>query len=262
MSLLFYDGFDHIDDPYDLVKWDDSYSASAITYGAGYGSDAGWGVRIENSSAFYMQKNLAANKTVLIVGGRYKFDALNNSYEFLAFLDSAVFQCELRVLTTGAIAVYRGAAQIGVSDAALISVDTWYHIAVKVTFNNTTGSVVVKLDNVEKINETGDTCAGANEYANQVRLYANGDHVYIDDFYICDNAGSIRNDFLGDVAIKTLYMTSDGTYSDLTPSTGSDNYAMVDDAQLAGTTDYNESGTIGHKDSRGMCLVCKSVAPF
>lgn len=250
MTLLFSDGFGHIDDPYDLVKWDSYYGASAITYGAGYGSDSGWGVRIENSSAFYMQKNMDANKTTLIVGGRFLFDSLNSSYEFISFLDDATFQCELRALTTGALAVYRGATQIGVSSAALISTSTWYFIEIKVVFNNTTGSVEVKLDGVTKINETSiDTCAGANEYANQVRVYSNGDRVYVDDFYICDTAGTKNNNFLGDITIKALYPVADGTYSDFTPSTGSDNYAMVDEAQLASDTDHNESSTLGHKDT-------------
>jgi len=255
MTHLFGDGFEHVDDGFELLKWDEYYSASAITYAAGYGVNSTWGMRIENSSPYYLGKNLAANESTIIIGARFKLDALNSSNEIINFFDDSTAQCEVRIKSDGAIAVYRGSTEIAVSASSLISIDTWFYLEVKIVFNNTTGSVIAKLNGTERINQTSiDTCAGANEYINKIRLYSNDDHVYVDDLYICNISGSDNNDFYGDISIVALYPTSDGTYTDFTPSTGSDHYALVDESQLVGDTDHNESSTIGHKDSYGMTV--------
>jgi len=78
-----------------------------------------------------------------------------------------------------------------------------------------------------------------------------GASTYIDDFYICDQTGSTNNDFLGDVRVDTLLPNGEGTHLDFTPSTGTTHYQLVDEA-APNTTDYNESGTAGQRDSYAM----------
>lgn len=253
MTHLFGDGFGHVDDSYELLKWDEYFSDAAITYGAGYGVGSTWGARLEAVSVYYIGKNLAAGESTIIFGARFKLDILSSSNEIISFIDDATPQCEVRIKSDGSIAVYRSSTEIAVSATSLVSIDTWFYLEVKIVFNNTTGSVVAKLNGTERINQTGlDTCVSANEYITKIRLYSNGDHVYVDDLYICNTSGSVNNDFYGDISIATLYPTSDGTYTNFTPSTGSDHYALVDDPQLVSDTDHNESSTIGHKDSYGM----------
>lgn len=254
MTFLFGDSFNTVDDAYEEMRWDDMLSAAGVAYASGYGSDGDWGMRLSASTIYYIQKNLSSSETTLIVGGRYKLASLSSTSEFLSFYDSSTLQCELRAMADGSLAFYRGTStQIGVSDTGLVSADTWYFIEAKVTFDNTTGSVEIKLDGVTKINESPvDTVSSANEQVTNIRLYSNGGLTYADDFYICNTSGTECNNFLGDIKIKPYYAASDGTYTQFTPSSGSDHYAMVDDDPLADANTYNESSTVGHRDSCGL----------
>ncbi len=260
MALIFCDGFDHVDDGYELLKWDAYASASSVDYASTHGVGDTWGCRLGTSGLAYILKNLPASYSTLIVGCRFKFLSLSSTNQVFTFGDNGTSQVEMLVFSDGSIHFYRGGStDIASSATGIISIETWYYIEFKIVFNNTTGSIVCKVDGVEKINQTSiDTVASANESANQVYIYANGNYVYPDDFYVCDTSGSLNNDFLGDVSIKTLYPTSDGTYSQFTPSTGSDHYALVDDPQLVADTDHNESSTVGHKDSYGVTTYSES----
>jgi hypothetical protein len=77
---------------------------------------------------------------------------------------------------------------------------------------------------------------------------------YYDDFYVCDTSGSApRNTFLGPVTkVETLYPQTDGvaagSNAGLTPSTGTDHGALVDETP-PNQTDYNSSATVGAKDT-------------
>lgn len=65
---------------------------------------------------------------------------------------------------------------------------------------------------------------------------------YFDDVLITRSSTPV-----GDVHIQYLKPIAD-THSDFTPSTGTDNYAMVDDAVPDNYTTYNESTTVGAYD--------------
>jgi hypothetical protein len=73
---------------------------------------------------------------------------------------------------------------------------------------------------------------------------------YIDDLYILTTSGSANTTFWGDVHIEARFPTSDATYSQWTPSTGTDHYALVDET-TPNTTDYVSSLTPGQKDTYG-----------
>ncbi len=66
-----------------------------------------------------------------------------------------------------------------------------------------------------------------------------------DDIYFGDTV-------LGDPHVDALAPTSDGTYTDWTPDTGSIHYSRVNEAQLDDNHSYvHDAGTAGHKDSYG-----------
>lgn len=71
-----------------------------------------------------------------------------------------------------------------------------------------------------------------------------------DDIYALDGTGgSPLDDFLGDVYVQTLYPRADGDYTDWTPLTGSDHFAMVDEHQIDGDGSYVYDTNVGDKDS-------------
>ncbi len=52
----------------------------------------------------------------------------------------------------------------------------------------------------------------------------------------------------------TLLPTSDGNYTQWTPSTGTTHYTLVDETTCNGTTDYVSETTVGERDSYGISL--------
>ena len=66
-----------------------------------------------------------------------------------------------------------------------------------------------------------------------------GNSMNLDDLHILDTTGDSGDNFLGDGRMIALRPTSDVT-SDWTPSTGSDNFALVDETPLD-ESDYNEA---------------------
>lgn len=255
MALLFCDGFDHVDDGYELLKWDYVYNAAYVTYATTYGRDGGWGMVISASAFLTLQKNLSASPSTIIVGFAskiiYQYDT-----RFFAINDGSDLQIQLWFdNSTGALKVYRDTTYLGITPPGSFNASTWHYIELKVVFSNTVGSVEIKIDGTTQLTLTDiDTSHSGNEQCTGIQLLgqANNPWTFFDDLYICDTTGTVNNDFLGDITITTLYPTSDGNSSDFTPSTGTDHYALVDEAQLVGDTDHNESSTVGHKDLYGV----------
>lgn len=253
MALLGYNGFDHVDDGFELLRWDAYSSDSNIEYASTHGYGGGWGIRLFTTATTYLQKNLGTTKSTFILGAYYKIGTLSDSNEFLSFNDGATNQVEIRARVDGSIAVYRDTTLIAQSALGLISANTWFNLGIKITFSQTVGQVTVKLGETVIINTAAnlDTCNTANEYIDSFRLWSNGGDVFIDHLYWADTSGSGITDITQGLRITTLYPIANGVSAQFTPSAGS-NYQTVDEAQLVGTTDYNDSTTIGHIDTFDM----------
>ena len=52
----------------------------------------------------------------------------------------------------------------------------------------------------------------------------------------------------------SILPSSEGTYLQWTPSTGTTHYTLVDESTCNGTTDYNSTNTVGNRDSYGVNL--------
>ncbi|MNF87332.1 hypothetical protein D3C84_697970 [compost metagenome] len=78
----------------------------------------------------------------------------------------------------------------------------------------------------------------------------NTNNKYFDDLYLrtSSSATAEAGGFLGDIKVKPYLPNGDGTYSALTPSTGTTHYTLVDEA-TPNTTDYVSSSTALQKDS-------------
>jgi hypothetical protein len=250
MTLLFCDGFGHIEDGYELAKWDYTDNAGYMYYESGTGRDGGYGFRM--TIGYVLQKTFS-DLTTIVIGSAVKFTDLNSTRAFLTLYDNSSIQVYLLISSNGTISVYRyNGNLLASSSAGVIQSDTWQYIEFKTTIDNSSGIAIVKVNGVEVINESSlDTQYSASANVNMVQLLNNaGGSTYFDDFYICDTSGTKNNDFLGDINITTLYPNADGTYSQFTPSSGSDHYALVDEAQLTDDdADYTESATAGNKET-------------
>lgn len=139
---------------------------------------------------------------------------------------------------------------------AALSADTWHHIEICCDVKDSGGTFKVWLDGTLVINVSGDTLYAANATATGVNyLYfgfgysASGFTSYLDDVIVWDETGGSFNTAgpLGEHRIWTLSPEGDHA-CDFTPSTGSNRYAVVDDATLD-AADYNSSIIPGSIDT-------------
>lgn len=177
--------------------------------------------------------------------------------------DASFVQIGLSLSTAGKLRVWRGrqlganagGTQLGSDSTNTISSNTWYYFELVVTFHGSAGSVEVYV-NGSKAGwidlSAQDTTNTANAYANAFGFGGRSgsfDDDY-DDVYVVSGSGGTHTTRLGDVRARSVVASAgDGAVAQFTPSSGSDNGAMVDDTVPNGDTDYNESSSVGDVDT-------------
>lgn len=153
----------------------------------------------------------------------------------------------------GSLTAYRGGTLIGTATGTLTT-GVGYYVEVKAVLNDTTGSVVIRVNgtNVLNLTNTDTKNAGTGAVYDTVRFGGRASasqNLLIDDAYILNGAGSAYNDFLGDVTVETIRPDGNGNSSQFTGSDGNstDNYLLVDEATYS-AADYVQSGTTNNKD--------------
>lgn len=189
-----------------------------------------------------------ANNATIYFGCAVRFNSIpGTSSVFLRLVDAGTTQINFTVNTNGNILVQRSSTTLATSTFQAVG-NTWFHIAVKATINNTTGAVEVRFNGsaTPDINITSqDTQVSANAYTNQFTVIGNNSTFAFDDIVVADTTGGQA--FLGDYDIYTILPDGAGASAQFTPSAGS-NWQNVDENPHDGDTTYNESQTLGHKD--------------
>ena len=172
-------------------------------------------------------------------GQAFKVASLN--HEAVTLWSGGSIAGQLRINTSGAFEFWRGdfSALLGTSAAGLVNTLSWNYIEMEWVKSATVGVAKVYLNGVLVLNltnvNTGTLAVDAlSTYWPQ--------EYWIDDLYVTNT--STR---LGEIRIDTIRPTADTADKDWTPSAGTDNYAMVDEATFS-TTDYLSSTTVGDKD--------------
>jgi hypothetical protein len=248
MALLFIDGFDHYTDSVsDLkTKWGvGSGGTTVVSSPVRNGVNA---LRLQNAQWLWTPTPFIFESVYSAVCG-FGWRRTGSASTEINFY--TINGLELKLVLSSNCKLYRGATLIG-TGTAVLSVDTWYHIEIKYTIDNVSGSAIVNVNETEDINFSGDTLNQSSlSYLSVIGFYGILNYTYIDDVYICDQTGSINNDFLGDVVIEALYPNGNGNYSQFDGSDGNqvDNYLLVDEADPDDDSTYVESLTIGERDS-------------
>lgn len=167
----------------------------------------------------------------------------------------------LTISTSGSIDLRRGTSSgtiIATSATSWPGLAQYRHLQIQATIADAGGTCIVKLDNIEIINFTGDTKnGGTNTTIDRISPNIGGSgSTRIDDLWICDGVdatatqGAPNNDFLGDLGVFPIHPNGNGTYSQLVGSDGNstDNYLLVDE-NPPNTSDYVTSATSGQHDT-------------
>lgn len=175
--------------------------------------------------------------------------ASENGLELVLTYDSA----------NGALKAWQGWKGTQIGSAAVTLATGWHWIDTHIVHNSTTGVVEVWIDEVQVMNLTGvnTTSKGTGNltYWGLGDVYGNTSVTCsFDDIFVTDAAyGRI-----GESRIETAEPTSDTGPNNGTPSTGTDHYACVDEAQF-NTSDYiTMPNTSGDKEVYGHASIASA----
>ena len=252
MTLLTTDSFDNYT-PLGL-RWTDVVNGAFSTGRSGPSSYRSVG---NGSPGGYIERQLAGTATTIIVGCAVLQTLSPGSgiSGWISLIENGVgTHVDLRFNGSN-FYVTRSGALLG-TGATFVQQSRWYSIEMKVVIHDTTGSIELRIDGVVELNLTNiDTRSGGTGFVDRIRLGRNVNFpqfdAFFDDLYVCDTAGSVNNDFLGDVRVEALLPTANGNSSVLVGSDGNstDNYLLVDEASPNSDTDYVESSAVGDKDT-------------
>lgn len=177
------------------------------------------------------------------LGSNWRYEALKG----------AAPQCHLEFETTtgslGVFKLYRGATLIDTSTEFTAGV-IWGFVELEITARTgVNGSYEVWLNQISIMSGTGVNLADSGTDGVDAFSVGNGTSFKLDDWYILDTTGSLNNTRLGEQVCVGIFPTAEGHQIDFTPSTGTDNSALVDDGPLnPNDADYVSSSVVNHED--------------
>jgi hypothetical protein len=244
MALLFADGFEDGSQAWTL---ENSMALGTGRFGNGVVAGA-------NTSS---QANVGILPISTVIVG-FAFKPAGTGF-FFNLYQGPYPQVSLTRGASGEIVVYRGltaGSPLATSATNVLPAAAWSYVEVKTTINNSTGSVVVRVNGVQVVNVTGvDTQEEPSlATADMVRLGQASIGLTAvgnawDDVYICNTTGTVNNDFLGELTVDHLRPGADDTAQWLgSDGNSTNNYDLVDEAGTAVTTDYVASSTVGQRD--------------
>ncbi len=275
MAALFFDSFDHYALALMTQKWNQIDTSTAAGDNSTINSAAGRrgtnGLQIGNGAAgaaargsnnFRVTPDMPSpSGTTVIVGFAFQqvedFIRLSaSSCRIVDILSSSTTRVRVSPNNDGTLSVYNAAGTVVGTTARALHHGITYYLEFKFVLHGSTGTADVRVDGVNVLSLTGLNLGGTTwstlklgPTATPILPGSNAVTWYVDDLYICDGSGTDSNDFLGDVRIDCLRPTADGFWQDFSQSSGTDNFAMVDETLANSDTDYNYSGTVGAIDT-------------
>lgn len=136
--------------------------------------------------------------------------------------------------------VFRGGTQIASITGGQYGLGQYHHFEAILFSDASAGTLTIKVDGKTVYSGTSLNTGGSDITSIQFSSSYGETSRYYDNIYIADA-------LQGELKMKLFSPSADDS-CDFTPSTGSDNYAMVDDTAPDGDTTYNESSTLNHAD--------------
>jgi hypothetical protein len=249
VALRFMDGFDDYATGTDLdcqwILWSTGAFASPNLIGGRYG-----GVAYSTNNLYNYSALISSNLPTIIVGFNF---ATGSGGQFLDIDDSSAGTHIYISFTGGIFYVYLAGSNTLLGTSRMYSSSGWHHVQIKVKLGTGDGELYLRVDGNDELSLTGITTRNPN-YPTSGKLNwvkTEGRNNYFDDFFIFDSSGTYNNDIIrdGEPRVQTLWPNANGDYHEWQPSTGSYNYAVIDEVGENGDTDYNETFTVGARDT-------------
>lgn len=224
--------------------YDDTIGEPTVTLGGstGYGTPgrSGTGGRL-NLGTLTTALALGSSSASVVFGTAYNVNGAYSASSVILFQEGAVTHVQVGIDASGHLTIYGPAGTVVATSTATMTNLAWHYIEAKVSIADTGGTVDVHLDGTSVVTYTGDTRNAATGVVSTIALSRPGSTGgQADDSYALDLTGSAPyNDFLGDIAVRTLLPNGNGASSDFLGSDGNstDNYLLVDETNSS-STDY------------------------
>lgn len=239
-------------DRYETSSGSGSFSISSSVKRTGTQALQAAGVGSEN----YLGKTLSASPRTLIVGAAYRPTGNGNVSQLykgpFVLTSGGTIQCYLKLNASSQLELWH---RDGVNPhvkiattAGSITHNIWTYLELRLYAGSTDGEYEIRINGATAASGAGVRTRDNVNYYDTLRLQTNIATHYLDDLYVRGDTVLQSGGFFGDVEIQCKFPDADGTYTDLTPSSGS-NWQNVDERPPDADTTYNASGTTGHKDS-------------
>lgn len=255
MAITWIDGFDLYDNtnmrPGESGRYVETVSDSSSVQS---GRISGQAIRFDqnNGSTTRFSGGLGSGSDTVTVGFALQLSgsaiALSER-RLMYFLNSGTIICTLSITSSGTLKFYRGdlSTQLVTSAAGVITANAYYHIEVALTRHASAGIVEIRVNGATVASGSGlNTGASSIDTLGfcQVQNLSSSDACFYDDLFVKNDVSS----FLGDCRVETLRPTAETADQDWTPSTGTNNAAMVDDTTTDHDSTYVSAATATDKD--------------
>lgn len=263
MAILLIDGFDVYNGVTSVslsprAKWvfDESYQDPTVVVGRFGGQALQFPSQVTSSGGNYISRFLPSAVAAFAVGCAMRFVTMvtsgTNNGAHLALMSDTTHMVGIRINADGSLSALRMTSNIavtvlGTTAAGVILAAAWHFVEFVGTISDTTGTIDIVVDGVTVLTLTAqDTRNGTPTTVNKIRIGTTHDDsaagsVQIDDLYVTDGVS------LGQQRIDVIRPSADTVDSDFVPSTGVDNYALVNGI-LADSTDWVDGSTLGDLD--------------
>lgn len=213
------------------------------------GRFSGFGVRWPNNSI--TTHTWKVSGTRMTIGFGWRTTNALQSQTICEYREGGTVHGRLAYNGDGTFTVSRSGTTLSGSPTANLGIasNTWYYIELDYFINDTTGAYELRVNEVSVASGSGlDTRNGGTGITDTLAIQQpNGTANDWDDYYEASGSTS----FLGDCRVITDVPNSDGAATDWTPSTGSDQYAVVDEIPYNSDTDYVSTSTSTADDTFG-----------
>lgn len=223
---------------------------AAATIGA-FGRNSTNGVKITfptgTGVSGAIRKTYGSGDTTVWCGFGLYFGAIPpGTLIFFAFVDAGSTQVYFKINSDGTITAFNGAnVSLGTTSRSLIST-VWYHFETKVKFDNSTGTVDIRINEVSWLSLTGkDTQNTSNAYATQIGFEDISGNPSVASFYQIDDVVVNTNNWLGDVKVREDLPTGVGSHDDGVITGASSSYLATKETPPDSDTTYSSLQNIG-----------------
>lgn len=191
----------------------------------------------------YAKKNLPSSYSEGLVSFAFSISSILSTanYRILSIMNSSTHQIGLYMNTDGSLSVSRNTSVLYTTSPVILNPNVRYRIELGFSISGSTGTLRLKVNNVELFNLTSQDTRNGIDNFNAVQ-FGNlaGVTDYFDDILVDTDKTAFRGDFYGECLVPTSDVSG---YS--TPSTGSNRWAVVDElpSSLTDYTSFPNTGT-------------------